>query len=194
MMLRFAQVSDAAQMLAVYAPYIEQTVYTFEYEPPTEAEFAERIRTITRQFPWLVWEQDGRILGYAYGSAPFERAAYRWCAEVSIYLHPHAQRQGIGRRLYTALERLLFLQGYRVLYALVTRENEASLMFHREMGYTAIAELPACGVKFGRWIGVVYLEKRACDGGIPDREPIPWTKFAQNREGQASVLDTLTLP
>ena len=86
-----------------------------------------RFRRITENFPWIVWEEQGEILGYAYACRPFERAAYSWCAEPSIYLKSSAQGQGIGRKLYLALEELLKLQGYRVLLALITGENTGSL-------------------------------------------------------------------
>ena len=84
MMIRMAVEADVPAMLAIYSPYVLNTTASFEYEPPTQAEFLERFRRITRQFPWLVWEEEGEILGYAYGSLPFERAAYAWCAEASV--------------------------------------------------------------------------------------------------------------
>ena len=79
-MVRNATEADVAAILAIYAPYVLHTTATFEYDVPTQEEFMQRFRDITRQFPWLVWEEDGAILGYAYASAPYTRAAYRWCA------------------------------------------------------------------------------------------------------------------
>ena len=93
-MIRLAAHADLPAILAIYAPYVENTTYTFEYDVPTLESFTARFDAITAQFPWLVWEDDGRVLGYAYGSAPFERAAYQWCAEVSIYLAPEIQGKG----------------------------------------------------------------------------------------------------
>ena len=135
-MIRIATENDVPQLLAIYTPYILNTTYTFEYDVPTEAEFLQRFRRLTAQFPWLVWEEDGKILGYAYGSAPFERAAYNWCAEDSVYLLPDAQGRGIGSRLVTALEKVLFYQGYQRIYALITAENQLSIAFHKKLGYT----------------------------------------------------------
>ena len=103
-MIRIAAKADIPAILDIYAPYILNTTATFEYTVPSLEEFTARFENITSQFPWLVWEENGTVLGYAYGSAPFERAAYRWCAEVSIYIAPHAKGQGIGRKLYAALE------------------------------------------------------------------------------------------
>ena len=106
-MIRPATEKDVPQMLAIYAPYVENTTVSFEYEAPSEAAFLQRFRDITAQFPWLVWEEDEKILGYAYGSPPYSRAAYSWCAEPSIYLLPEAQGKGIGRKLYAVLEEIL---------------------------------------------------------------------------------------
>ena len=103
MSIRFAQSRDLPAMLEIYRPYVLNTTYSFEYEPPTLEEFTSRFDTITAQYPWLVWEEAGKILGYAYASAPYTRAAYAWCAEPSIYLHPDAKGRGIGTKLYTAL-------------------------------------------------------------------------------------------
>ena len=106
-MLRIATEKDVPAILDIYGPYVLNTTASFEYTVPTEAEFLARFRDITAQFPWLVWEEQGRILGYAYGSAPYTRAAYSWCAEPSIYLREEARGRGIGRKLYGALEAIL---------------------------------------------------------------------------------------
>ena len=158
-MIRLATEADVPEMLAIYAPYVLTTTYTFEYEVPTEEEFLARFRSITEKFPWLVWEEEGRILGYAYGSLPFERAAYSWCGEDSIYLRPEAKGRGIGRKLLNCLENLLQIQGYRKIYAIITSENTVSLDFHRKNGYLSISVMENCGYKFGRWLGVTWMEK-----------------------------------
>lgn len=159
-MLRFAREGDIPQMLAIYALYVEETTWSFEYRVPTQEEFLRRFREITLQFPWLVWEEGGQVLGYAYGSAPFgEREAYAWCAESSIYLRTDTRGRGLGRKLYTALEEVLKYQGYQILYALVVSENEGSLAFHRRLGYRLRAEFPRCGYKLDRWVGVLWYEK-----------------------------------
>ena len=120
-MIRIAEERDIPAILEIYGPYVLNTTITFEYDVPTREEFTRRFRDITRQFPWLVYEEDGEILGYAYASAPYARAAYAWCAEPSVYLKPEARGRGIGRKLYAALEQILDCQGYQVLYALVTQ-------------------------------------------------------------------------
>ena len=192
-MIRIATEADVTQMLAIYAPYIENTTVTFEYNVPTEAEFLERFRRITARFPWLVWEENGRILGYAYGSAPFERDAYRWCAEDSVYLLPEAQGKGIGSRLCLALEKVLFYQGFRRIYALITAENKKSVIFHQKLGYTLRAELPDAGYKFGRWIGVVWMDKAWDFVDFPSNFPTNWPAIMQSQQSFSDILDILSL-
>ncbi len=102
-MIRMATTADIPAILEIYAPYVENTAISFEYSVPSLEAFTARFTRITARFPWLVWEEKGKILGYAYGSLPWERAAFQWCAEVSIYLHPDAHRKGIGSALYRVL-------------------------------------------------------------------------------------------
>ena len=192
-MIRIATEADVPAILAIYAPYIVTTTHTFEYEVPTQEEFLQRFRRLTAQFPWIVWEEDGKILGYAYGSAPFERAAYGWCAEDSLYLLPEAQGKGIGSRLLMALEKILFYQGYRRIYALITAENTKSIAFHQKNGYTLRAELPDSGLKFGRWIGVVWMDKAQNFVDIPSSFPRSWQSIMQDGQTISDILDILSL-
>ena len=193
MSIRIATQADLSQILAIYAPYVENTTASFEYEAPSMEAFRARFLEITRQFPWLVWEEEGTILGYAYACAPFERAAYRWCAEDSLYLLPEARGKGIGRRLLTALEKVLFYQGYRRIYALITAENSNSIAFHQKMGYKLRAELPDAGLKFGRWIGVVWMDKAADFVEIPSSFPRRWSDIMQDGQTISDILDILSL-
>ena len=192
-MLRFAAPEDVSAMLAIYAPYVLHSTATFEYAPPEEGEFLRRFRAVTAQFPWLVWEEDGVILGYAYASTPYTREAYAWCAEPTVYLRPEARGRGIAKALYDALEEILRRQGYCVLYALVCDENENSLRFHEKQGYRPAAHFPRCGFKFGRWIGLYWMEKRLDSVESPSARPIPWCEVMQNAEIFPDILDTLSL-
>ena len=171
MSVRLATVGDLPRILQIYAPYVENTAISFEYTVPTLEAFTKRFLDITTQFPWLVWEENGVVVGYAYGSLPFERAAYQWSAEASIYLCPEAQGKGIGRKLYAALEQLLQAQGYRKVYAIITTANEPSVAFHRAVGYRHTATMPDCGYKFGAWYGTVWMEKELNTWDVPPREP-----------------------
>ena len=192
-MIRIATAADIPAILSIYAPYVLHTGYSFEYTVPTEEAFTQRFLHHTAYCPWLVWEENGTVLGYAYGAPAFERAAYQWCAEVSIYLSPEIQGRGIGKKLYAALEDILFRQGYRVIYALVTSENEGSIAFHEALGYRKRADFQNCGVKFGRWLGVIWLEKRAQTDDIPTNSPIPWSVFVKNDENLKNILSILSL-
>lgn len=193
MSIRIATETDLPRILSIYRPYVENTTVSFEYEAPSEEAFLARFRGITKQFPWLVWEENGTVQGYAYACAPFERAAYQWCAEPSIYLASEAQGRGIGRRLYEVLEEILILQGYLLSYAIITSENEASLAFHRAMGYRETAHFPGCGYKFGRRLGVVWMEKTLGIVDMPMNEPIPFPVFVKNSGKFPANLGKLSL-
>ena len=193
MSIRVATEADLPQILAIYTPYAENTTVSFEYNAPAMEVFLARFRGITNQFPWLVWEENGTVLGYAYACAPFERAAYSWCAEPSIYLAPEAQGRGIGKQLYETLEEILTRQGYRLSYAIITSENEASLAFHRAMGYKETARFPGCGYKFGRWLGVTWMEKALNVVDMPMNSPIPFPTFVENSRKFLANLGKLSL-
>jgi len=192
-MIRLATVSDVSPILDIYAPYVRETTITFEYEVPALEAFQARFAGITEKFPWLVWEEQGEILGYAYASLPFERAAYAWCAEPSIYLRQDARGRGIGKKLYAALEALLSQMGYQVSFAIITEENEASLAFHLALGYEKCAEMVKCGLKFGRWLDVVWLEKRLNPVEIPSIFPIAWSEFSKDTQKIQNILGKLSL-
>ena len=192
-MIRIATETDVPAILSIYAPYILTTTASFEYEVPSEEAFSRRFENITTQFPWLVWEEDGRILGYAYASPPYTRAAYAWCAEPSIYLRPEAQGRGIAARLYAALEKILAYQGYQVLYALITEENLPSQRFHQRQGYAFSVMFPNCGFKFGRWLGLIWMEKRLKSVEIPSKTPESWLSIGHNKQKISDILDILSL-
>ena len=192
-MIRPAAEKDVPEILEIYAPYVENTTVTFEYDVPCRRSFLQRFCEISAQFPWLVWEEDGRILGYAYASPPYTRAAYSWCAEPSVYLRPEARGRGIGGALYVALEKLLLHQGYQLLYALITEENRSSIRFHEKMGYTHRVLFPHCGFKFGRWLGLIWMEKRLKSVEIPSSMPIPWSALRNDAQKISDILDSLSL-
>ena len=192
-MIRMATESDIPAILEIYAPYVENTAISFEYTVPATEAFADRFHAITAQFAWLVWEENDTILGYAYGSLPFERAAFGWCAEASIYLRPEARGRGIGRALYCALEEILKLQGYVKVYALVTTANEPSVRFHLACGYHLTAEMPACGFKLGAWHGLLWLEKALNPVEMPTKHPVSVNYVVDFDRKFAEILAKLSL-
>ena len=158
--LRQARTADAAALLEIYAPYVTETSVTFETEVPTLSEFTRRVQEITAQFSYLVAEEDGVILGYAYAHPYHERAAFHWTVETSIYVRMDAHRRKIGTRLYEALLALLRLQGVHTACAVITLPNDRSMAFHGKLGFVHGGSLPAVGYKFDRWYGVAYCYAR----------------------------------
>ncbi len=136
--IRQATEADAAHILAIYAPYIQKTAITFEYEVPSLAAFQARIRSITEMYPYLVCLIDQTIVGYAYAHKQMERAAYQWNAELSIYLDPTYVHQGIGKALYAALLAILTLQNVQNVYAGVTVPNHSSENLHTFFGFQPV--------------------------------------------------------
>lgn len=160
-------------MLAIYRPYVEQTPITFETQVPSVMEFAGRIRKVSEQFAWLKCEINGEIAGYAYASRPFARAAYRWDAELSVYLSQKFWGRGIASAFYRCLLSLLERQHYCNAYALITLPNEASLALHRSFGFVENGVLRESGYKLGKWHDVIWLQKRLGDEQSAPVEPIP---------------------
>ena len=159
MEIRLAKPSDARSLLDIYAPYVENTAITFEYEVPTIEDFAIRIEKTLEKYPYLVAEEDGVVLGYAYASTYYARAAYDWAVELSVYVSQDARGKGVGSKLYDALEDLLDQMGYVHFLACISLPNEASLTLHRKRGYQQVAHFPKIGYKFNRWHDIVWLQK-----------------------------------
>ena len=155
-MLRNCMPSDAAQLCEIYNHYVRETVVTFEESPVDVAEMAHRVAEVTKQLPWLVWDIDGAICGYAYAAPWKARAAYRYSVESSIYLAPHATGRGYGSKLYTALIAELRQRGLHSVVGGAALPNPASVSLHEKLGFRKIAEFSQVGFKFGRWVDVAY--------------------------------------
>ena len=186
MTVRFATPEDSGALLAIYAQYIH-TPITFECELPSEGEFTQRVAEICRGYPYLVAEEEGRIVGYAYAHTLRERIAYQWTAELSIYLDQSARGRGIGKALYQRLLALLALQGVRTVYGCVTAPNPASEALHGGLGFRLCGTFHKSGYKSGQWWDVLWLEK---DIGDHQTAPQPLVPFPQvDRESVRRVLD-----
>ena len=171
MVLRHADPArDAAPCAAIYAPYVTGSSVSFEEVAPTAAQFAALIAEVSRSYPWLVLDTgEGTVAGYAYAARHRERAAYRWAADVAIYVDPAHQGRGAGRRLYGALLPLLRRQGVRVACAGVTLPNDASVGLHRALGFELVGTYRAIGWKAGAWHDVAWWQLRLVDDdGPPD--------------------------
>ena len=164
--IRPATPVDAPTLLAIYAPYVEGTAISFEYEVPSVEEMARRIEETQKTHPWLVAEEDGKIVGYAYAHIFHGRAAYQWSVETSIYVDRNEKRKGIGKQLHDAFEQALKAQGIlnmNAAIAYIEQEDEYlthdSIRFHECLGYKKVAHFHQCGRKFGRWYDVIWMEK-----------------------------------
>jgi L-amino acid N-acyltransferase YncA len=171
MIVRDAMPADAAACAAIYAPYVRETIVSFELEPPTPEEMAERMAASQARHAWLVLEKDGRVVGYAYANRFSARPAYRWSVEVSIYLERGRRRGGGGRRLYEALLDRLAARGYRRAMAGMSLPNEASVAFHRALGFEPVGVYREVGWKDGAWHDVAWVQRTIVDGDDPPAEP-----------------------
>jgi L-amino acid N-acyltransferase YncA len=170
--IRDAAARDAGACAAIYAPYVTDTAVTFETEPPSAAEMADRIAAAQRTHAWLVLEEDnGRIVGYAYGGAYKARAAYRWSCEVSVYLERGRHRTGGGRALYQALLAGLAARGFRTAVAGMTLPNDASVGLHRALGFEPVGTYRRIGWKHGAWHDVAWVARSIATGEDPPAEP-----------------------
>lgn len=167
--IRLATPDDGPELAAIYRRYVTDTAATFEIDPPTAAEFSGRIAATAAFYPYLVAEEDGGAVGYAYASRYHERAAYRYSAAASIYLPPDATGKGLGKKLYRILLELLRGQGVRNVYGLVARPNPASAGLHRAFGFRSVGVARRSGYKLGGWVDVEIFEKFLVDGdGAPE--------------------------
>ena len=183
MSIRTAAISDAAELLDIYAYYVENTAITFEYDVPSTDEFRRRIEHTLERYPYLAAVENGRITGYAYAGTFKPRAAYAWCVETSLYVAKDARGRGIGSALLHELEGILRRQNILNVNACITvpreREDEyltsASERFHEKKGYTKVGTFHDCGYKFGRWYNMIWMEKMLGDHGsfVPAVIPFP---------------------
>lgn len=155
---------DAARVLSIYEPYIRQTAVTFDYEVPDAADFARRMEEIARDYPYLILEIDGEAAGFAYAHRQGEKAAFAWNAELTVYLAGRWCGRGVGEPLYALLIRLLRMQGYVNLYAVITGSNAASLAMHEKMGFSRAGVHERTGYKFGQWHDTVWMHLRVNEG------------------------------
>jgi phosphinothricin acetyltransferase len=156
--IRDARSSDVVRICEIYNHYVMSAVATFEEDPVSAAEMEERLRNVQRQFWWLVYEVDGRVVGYAYASAWKTRAAYRYSVESSVYIDPAFHGRGIGKALYERLLANLRTAGMHTVIGGVAGDNEGSIQLHRSMGFAEVARLREVGFKFGQWIDVTYFQ------------------------------------
>ena len=159
MIIRDCTDQDAQQICQIYNYYIENTAVTFEELPVNDDEMARRVASYRQFYPWLVYEVDGQIVGYAYATKWKERSAYKHTAEITVYIrHGHAGN-GYGKALYqTLLQKLTLLKCHAVL-ACITLPNIASIALHEQTGFSKVADFHEVGFKFGEWRDVGYWQR-----------------------------------
>ena len=183
--IRLTSTDDADGIRAVYAPFVDTPV-TFEEEAPSCEAYRERIAEICEKYPCLVAEEGGRIVGFAYAHELRERIAFRWNAELSVYLAPAAQGRGAGSRLYTALLELLRLTGIKAVYGVVTSPNPASERLHRAFGFALMGVQPHAGFTCGAWHDVAWYVREIAPFEDAPAPPAPFPAYASEHPDQVS--------
>lgn len=173
--IELVNLEDTKELLNIYAPYIKNTAITFEYDIPPINEFKTRISNTIRYYPWIVYKENNKIVGYAYASRYKERAAFQWDTEVSVYISPSHQGKGIAKALYQTLFDLLLLQGFYNAYALIRVPNEKSINLHLKFGFSIIGTAKNTGYKFNEWHDLASLVKPLKSFEIKPVPTIPYS-------------------
>lgn len=188
MAVRLATINDSTEILKIYKQYID-TAITFEYELPNKEEFKERVKEIITLYPYLVYEEEGKIIAYAYANRYKERAAYQWGAELSIYIDANYTSKGIGKILCLKLIELLKIQGVRTIYGCVTLPNDKSEKLQISLGFKKIGIYHNAGYKCGKWRDVAWFEKSIAIYDENPKEFVPITKIPEYKILKILELD-----
>jgi phosphinothricin acetyltransferase len=155
-MIRSVSKNDARQIADIYNYYIENSTATFEESKIDASDMFNRIQKIIPELPWIVFEDEQQILGYAYATPWKERSAYRYSYEISVYVKNDTQGKGIGTKLYSDLISQLKKLGTHAIIGGITLPNDPSIKLHEKMGFKKVAEFQEVGFKFGQWLNVGY--------------------------------------
>lgn len=185
--IRLAGEQDAAQIQAIYAPVVRDTVISFEMEIPTVGEMQERITSTLVHFPWLVCTQQETVLGYAYASQHRSRAAYQWSVDVSVYIHAQARRMGVGHGLYESLFMILALQGFFNAYAGIALPNPGSVGLHEAVGFLPVGVYHHVGYKFGAWHDVGWWHLALRPATTPPEPPLNLDAVCRSPEFETAL-------
>jgi len=185
--IRLAEAGDAGGIQAIYARVVTETPISFETEPPTAAEMNGRVDDTLPDHPWLVLDDGGRVLGYAYGHRFGDRAAYRWSVQCSIYVHADARGRGAGRALYSALIAVLRAQGYRQAFGGIALPNPASVALHESFGFEPVGVYRRVGWKLGAWHDVGWWQVPLAAGEGTPNPPVPVDRLPQGTLAAAAA-------
>ena len=190
-MIRLATAEDVEAIREIYRPSIEKSAISFETNVPLPSEMQQRIKTCLQTYPWIVDEEQNHLRGYAYAGRFHERAAYRWAAQVSVYVEKNSMRQGVARRLYRVLLAMLERQGIRKVLAAITVPNEASQQFHEALGFEAVGVVSDVGFKLGRWQSMGWWQRTLGEGAL--HEPTEFLLLPQLADEFAGDLTPLAI-
>ncbi len=157
--IREVKLEDSKEILDIYSKYILETTITFEIDVPSIESFTDRIKTISSSFPYIVYEEDDKILGYAYVTKFKERAAYNHSVECTVYVNSEYRGKGIGKALYTELFERTKKEGFKNIYAYITLPNNASLSIHDKFDFHEVGTYKNVGFKHNKLLDVICLEK-----------------------------------
>jgi phosphinothricin acetyltransferase len=190
-----AQPEDAQKILDIYAPYVTDTAITFVSTLPTVEDIRRKMIDIKKRYPYLVCTIGDDVVGFAYANRARPHEAYRWNAELSVYIDPNYQGRGIATALYTALFQILHAQGFCNLYAVITLPNEASVALHRHFGFRELAIHQADGYKMGAWRDVLWMLYRIEGAADPETHgpPLRLTELRKNEIETALRIATALL-
>lgn len=170
-LIRPAERADGTAIAALYAPFVEESRASFEEVAPDGEEIARRIASGAIDYPWLVAEQDGAIVGFCSSTAFRQRSAYRWAVETGVYVAVAMQRNGVARALLLRLIEELAQRGFVTAIASITLPNEASVGFHESLGYRQVGRIRGAGFKLGQWADIGYWQRDFAARLVPPPEP-----------------------
>ena len=187
--IRLATEADAAQMLAIYAPFVRESPITFEVAPPTVEEFRTHVADTLESLPWLVCDAGGVVLGFAYAARHRPREAYQWSADCSVYVHAGHRGRGVGRALYTSLFAGLRVLGYYNVYAGITLPNAPSVALHEALGFVAVGVYASVGYKMGAWHDVGWWGLALREHGPVEAAPLPLGEVVGTPEWREALAE-----
>lgn len=180
--IRVATPRDAEAVVDIYAPIVRETAISFEIDPPSVSEMQQRMEETLLQWPWLVCERQGEVLGYVYATRHRARAAYQWSVDVSVYIRDGMRRTGIGRALYTSLFKLLVLQRFHNCYAGITLPNPGSVGLHEALGFQPVGVYRRVGYKMAAWHDVGWWQLALSTAKASPATPIAFATLMVHTE------------
>ncbi len=189
--IRMAVEKDAKDVHDIYGAYVPLDYVTFTVDNPDVESYRNKIITTLEKYPFLIAEQDdGKVLGYAYGSPLRPHDAYQWNVEWTIVLAPDApKRQGIATALYEKFAEILSAQGYRYIYGVLVDNNEASIGLHKSLGFSEVGHFENAGYKLGEWRGILWMVKEIGKTGEKPRKPLPLSEIRFNHSIRGRFSD-----